>query len=75
MHNQKYLHIYLFRKYNLHVYWCINECQFSTFEGLPTTFEGSLNVFYNATYFGSYLAIGAHEPKSYNMHTKYVFFI
>ena len=28
---------------------CINECQFSTFEGLPTTFKGSLNAFYNTS--------------------------
>ena len=39
--------------------WCINEYQFSTFEGLPTTFEGSSNVCYN-TVLLIFVTIGAN---------------
>ena len=37
----------------------INECQFSNFEGLPTTFKGSSNVSYNTTLL-TFVPIGAN---------------
>ena len=36
-----------------------NEYQFSAFEGLPTTFEGSLNISYNITLL-TFVPIGAN---------------
>ena len=52
-----------------------NKCQFSTFEGLPTTFEGSSNVSYNTSLL-TIVPIGANAwTYKLSMHTKYVIFI